>query len=67
MSRLSYASRRPKASDLMLSGASTITFGQRIRTVGSRSTQDALKGDWVAIGDDIRKAVGRARREFETV
>jgi hypothetical protein len=65
MSRLSYASRRRKASDLILSGAGTLTFGQRIRVVESRSTRDALTGDWAAIGDDLRKAIGRARREFE--
>lgn len=65
MSRLSYASRSRKASDLMLSGAGTLTFDQRIRAIETRSARDALKGDWAAIGDDLRKAVGRARREFE--
>lgn len=65
MSRTSYNQRRRKTSDLVLSGVGTLTFDQRMRSVGVRSTRDALSGDWTAVGNDLRAAIGKTRREFE--
>ena len=65
MSRTSYNKRRRKTLDLVLSGVGTLTFDQRMRSVDVRSTRDALNGDWTAVGNDLRAAIGKSRREFE--
>jgi hypothetical protein len=54
---------RDRKLQLYLEGMTTITLNQSMSRIRRRSTREALAGDWRAIGNDMRKALGTVRAE----
>jgi hypothetical protein len=60
--------RRNRNWELMLAGMATITISHSMsapKLPKLKSDADALRGDWVAIGRDIRGAMNVIDREIE--
>lgn len=51
---------------VVISGTGTITFDQRLSKPMIESSYDALKGDWIAVGDDMKRAIKRTSGELES-
>ncbi|WP_375427922.1 hypothetical protein [uncultured Sphingomonas sp.] len=67
MAKLNGRVRRRSAFGLMLSGAATITFDQRMRRKPARgSTQDGVADAWTTVGRYLRGATTQGVREIDT-
>ncbi len=60
--------RRNRNWELMLSGMATLTINPSVtapKMPKTKSTTDALRDDWRAIGGDMRRAMGKVGKENE--
>lgn len=49
--------RHRSTGELLIAGMGTLTFDQSIRCPKTKSAREALAGDWIAVGDDLRWAM----------
>jgi hypothetical protein len=51
---------------LLASGACTINVHQRMNIARKAASKDSLKGDWIAVGKDLRYAIDNVKRDLES-
>ncbi len=59
-----FGRKRRSGAELALSGASTLTFDQRMRWSRAR-VGGSVADDWSAVGQDIRNLLADVKREFK--
>jgi hypothetical protein len=59
--------RRPgRSAKSMVAGVATINIDQSMRLARKQMASGSIRSDWEAVGRDLKGAVRRVKREFES-